>query len=508
MPGIFKILPDHNYCKFIIAILHLMKFCLLLIVFLFGTYCHGQEKCGTSEQHAWLMQQVPEYARLMQSRVIAPGNTARISSIPDTVPVVVHVIFVTNKFGTFGDISDASINNAITNMNNSFNDPDHVNIGIYFKLAQTNPDCYPTTGIVRVDASDDLEYATKGVHHGNSQGGITQAQLAEKSYWDNIKYLNIWIVTAFSDNIAGFAYYPTGSKTVYDGIVLNQLGPVLAHEMGHAFNLLHTFEGSTGNTCPTNNDCNAEGDQICDTPPVLSNTATCDPFAINPCTNQPYGDAIHNFMSYNGCRNQFTPLQRDRMRSAMLTYRSPMLTYNTEWPPPQAPLISITSDNNDNIFDKNQLITFTPVVTGNSTIKYHWLKNNYEVSTSRIYRSNKLVHGDEIMCMIEDPALVCHTLVRSYSNKIKISTDPKHFVSIYPNPAFDKISAWTPSDDIKINLIRLFTADGKLLDTKKIASSSHVQYSLKNWPTGLYILEFTSNKGTDIIRVVRDFKIY
>ena len=486
-----------------------MKYLLLSIVFLSAAYCYGQEKCGTDEQHAWLMQHDPQYARLMQNRPIeSPNNTARLSNIPDTIPVVVHVIFVKNGLGTFGVVSDASINNAINNLNRNFNEPTpgRVNIGLYFKLAQTDPDCNPTTGIVRVDASDDLEYASKGMHYGNSVGGINQVQLAEKSYWDNTKYLNIWIVYAFTDNIAGFAYYPTGTKTYYDGIVLRSIG-VLTHEMGHAFNLRHTFEGSNGSNCPLNNDCNTDGDRICDTPPVLQNTS-CDPLAINPCTNQPNGQFVINFMSYN-CWGQFSPLQSDRMHNAKSTYRASLLTYNTEWPSPPAPLIRIAMDDNDNIIDKNQLVTFTPTVTGNSTVRYRWLKNGYEASTDRIYSSNELKHGDEIVCIIEDPSLPCHTVVRSYSNKIKVSTDHKHFVSIYPNPTVDKISAWTPSDDIKINMIRLFTVDGKLLDTKMIAPSSSVQYSLNVIPEGLYILEFTSNKGKDIIKVVKGgFKIY
>jgi hypothetical protein len=488
-----------------------MKPLLPSIAFLFTIYCNAQEKCGTDEQHAWLMRQSQEYARLMQSRIPDSYISGRISNIPDTIPIVVHIVFVTNWLGTFGDIPDATINNAIDNLNKCFNDtePGHVNIGLYFKLAQTDPDCYPTTGIVRVDASDDQEYVNGGVHYGNSPGGISQGQLAAKSYWDNTKYLNIWIVPKISDNNVGaFAYYPTGSKTVYDGIVLKQIG-AMVHEMGHAFNLIHTFEGSMGNTCSLNNDCTADGDRICDTPPVLANINGCDPLAINPCTNQPYGEVVYNFMSYSSCRKQFTPMQRDRMRNALLIYRAPILGYNTESPPPQAPLISIAADDNDNIIDKNQLITFTPTVTGNSMIQYHWIKNNFEVATDRIYRSNTLSHGDEILCMIVDPALVCHTPVMSYSNKIKISTDHTHFVSIYPNPTFDRISAWSPADDIKINLIRLFSADGKLLDVKKIVSSSLVQYSLATRPTGLYFLEFTSSKGIDIVRVVKgEFTIY
>lgn len=479
----------------------------LINVLLLSACCYAQTNCGTDEQHDWLLKNNQEYTRLMKNRKPVMHKSFRPVASPDTIPVVVHIVYATSIFGTIGNINDSVVFNMMKLLNQAFNEPleNGVKIGLYFKLAQTDPDCRPTNGIVRVDASSDKEYVSKGVHFGNYAGGIPHESLATKSYWDNTKYLNIWVVTSFSDpSIAAYGFYPTGYKTVLDGIVLNYYSThVIAHEMGHAFNLAHTFNGANGNACPVNNDCNTDGDMVCDTPPVLQQIG-CDPLAINPCTNTAYGiNAAYNYMSYNGCWSLFTPMQKERMLDVLYTYRSSLLTSNTELPPPQAPLISIVSNDDDNIIDQNQTIKFTPTITSTTAVQYHWLKNGFEVSTNPIYTTNKLVQGDEIICMIEAPELICHVPVRSYSNKIKVSTNKKQFVNIYPNPLYESITAWTPADNIKIIMVRLFAPDGKLLETKTFVPASSIQYSLGPRPAGLYILEFTTNKGKDVIRAMK-----
>ncbi|MDB5278038.1 MAG: type sorting protein [Ferruginibacter sp.] len=481
---------------------------LLLILVLPEVYCYAQYTCGTDDQHTWLLKHNAAYLGQMQTKRPALRNSYRPATIPDTIPVVVHVIYLVNTFGAFGDISDSSIANMMENLNQSFNQPTPggTNIGLYFMLAQTDPDCRPTKGIIRVDASGDKEYVLHGVHMGNAAGGISQEALAAKSFWDNTKYLNIWIVYQFSDqNVGGYAFYPTGFHTVFDGVVLsyNAAWHSVVHEVGHAFDLFHTFQGADGTTCSSNTDCSVDGDMICDIPPVLQ-TNVCDPSAVNPCTAAPYGsNAVYNHMSYNECRHLFTPMQRDRMLNALHAYRTSLLTANTEWPPPVAPVIRIVADDADNVIEKNQLVTFTPTVTGSAAVQYHWLKNNYEVSTSRVYSTTNLLHGDEIVCMIEATDLACHVPVKSVSNTIKISTDRQHFVSIYPNPFYNKITAWTPSESSTISAIRLFAVDGKLLETKIFTPSSIVQYSMVSRPAGIYLLEFTTSKGRELIRAIK-----
>ena len=65
---------------------------------------------------------------------------------------------------------------------------------------------------------------------------------------------------------AGVAYFPNGGPndgTVIVSSYMNGTNSLLAHELGHGFNLYHTFNGDGGNvSCPANNDCTIDGDKI------------------------------------------------------------------------------------------------------------------------------------------------------------------------------------------------------------------------------------------------------
>ncbi|MBL0138212.1 MAG: hypothetical protein IPP86_06730 [Bacteroidetes bacterium] len=105
------------------------------------------------------------------------------------------------------------------------------------------------------------------------------------------------------------------------------------HEAGHYFGLYHTFEGAC-----TNNDCLADGDHVCDTPPdnstatvpCNSTTNTCTTDADDVSLNNPFRpvaqgglgdqpDMIINHMDYGliGCHTQFTSGQKDRMIASL-----------------------------------------------------------------------------------------------------------------------------------------------------------------------------------------------
>ncbi|KAK2925054.1 Metallopeptidase, catalytic domain superfamily [Fusarium oxysporum f. sp. vasinfectum] len=127
----------------------------------------------------------------------------------------------------------------------------------------------------------------------------------------------------------GYCFFPepnvsTGSSTfIRDGCVIvaetvpggsmapYNLGGTAVHEVGHWFNLFHTFQdGCTG------------GDLVSDTPAQASQTSGC-PARRDSCPNQAGDDPIHNFMDYSDdvCYEEFTPGQKTRMHSAWTTYR-------------------------------------------------------------------------------------------------------------------------------------------------------------------------------------------
>ena len=110
----------------------------------------------------------------------------------------------------------------------------------------------------------------------------------------------------------GFAYTgPTFDEK--DGIVVlyNAFGLVgelkpdrdmnrtITHEMGHHLSLYHTFFNTT--SCSSETNCEAQGDEVCDTPPTRANNQGCGQAV---CT----GAQVENYMDYTPqeCKNAFT----------------------------------------------------------------------------------------------------------------------------------------------------------------------------------------------------------
>ncbi|QNL20857.1 T9SS type A sorting domain-containing protein [Hyphobacterium sp. CCMP332] len=246
------------------------------------------------------------------------------------VPTVVHVI----HFNGNGNISDAQVLDGINQINEDFKrenadttdtraffKPYAGSLDIEFRLAKKDPNGNCTNGIVRVNDSKT-----------NNFGG----QDALISSWDNTKYFNIWIVndienfTGGGGVILGYAYYPSNGNNPLYGLVnrndaWGRIGNIIyqgrtpTHEVGHALNLAHTFNGSCGS------DCSSSGDFVCDTPPASSPTQGCN-LNLNSCTNDTQGPSpfttdvknqIENYMSYDDCQNMFSQGQVARMTSAL-----------------------------------------------------------------------------------------------------------------------------------------------------------------------------------------------
>jgi len=109
-------------------------------------------------------------------------------------------------------------------------------------------------------------------------------------------------------------------------VIANQyaITPVVAHEIGHALNLWHTFHGQEPGGCAelaNGSNCTTCGDYICDTP--------ADPYTGGPYFSNGncvytgpagYNPDVTNFMCYSAppCLTHFTSGQGTRMRNALL----------------------------------------------------------------------------------------------------------------------------------------------------------------------------------------------
>ncbi len=236
------------------------------------------------------------------------------------VPIVVHII----HNGGSENISEVQIQSQIQVLNEDYGkipgtngDGNGVDTEVRFFLANLDPKGRCTNGIVRVKSPL--------TNHQTYQ----RALLKELSFWDNERYLNIYVVKNINGNVAGYSSFPDGPPEE-DGMVVrhtyfgkigtasNSLGRTTSHEIGHWFGLYHTFN----NACGTD-EC-SDGDYVCDTPPALEPNFNCS--TKNTCHNDvpDVNDLKENYMDYtpDACKNMFTEGQKMRMQATLNDIRT------------------------------------------------------------------------------------------------------------------------------------------------------------------------------------------
>lgn len=275
----------------------------------------------------------------------------RMRMAPYTIPIVVHLI------EDVPTITDLQVQNAIADLNNAFANGLDVpgaipgaNTQVDFCLATRAPDGGLTNGINRITSP--LEEFDQD---------LEDSKLKTTIGWDPRHYLNIWTVGFINSELAatydsrewwsrgpvgGYATLPgsiIGANSFTDGVAAAGLGVGLwAHEVGHYMGLLHTFEPTNEQDC-VNDDCERDGDMVCDTPPdsSISDYSVCGGSAPNSScgtdtlSNYSNGfymtdvdDDFRNFMDYgNGaCQAHFTQGQKNRMLFHIESYRTLLYT--------------------------------------------------------------------------------------------------------------------------------------------------------------------------------------
>ncbi|RAJ02222.1 putative secreted protein (Por secretion system target) [Chitinophaga skermanii] len=276
-----------------------------------------------ASKKAALLEEVKTKAFVQEREAKRWAKTA-LASQTFVIPVVFHVNDPVNPYKVTLEQVQSAIN--ILNQDYSLTNADAstidarfsglaANVNIQFRLAEIDPQGNPTTGVTY--HFNDLD--------GRAPDG-TGSAVKSISYWPGEKYLNIWVVSEVEQkgvyNNSGWAYLPDNwvATNHLDGIVYNwrYLGApgigsseagsaymkrVLTHEVGHFLNLWHAFD----------NECNAPGDYVDDTPPTKSNYGGCNVNA-NWCGVTAN---VENYMDYSNCPKMFTTGQADRMIAAL-----------------------------------------------------------------------------------------------------------------------------------------------------------------------------------------------
>ncbi len=309
--------------------------------------------CATDELRAIENQLYPKlqfrednFERDFQDFIKNKANKGAALPPPYILPVVVHIV---HQNGV-ENLSDATVIQGIQHLNDAF-----ANVGYYdpttgadtqiqFCLAKQDPNGNLTTGITRT-----LDPLTDMVMENDNN------TLKALVNWDPTSYINIWLVKEICSissgcGVAGYATLPSSHGNATDGIV-NEAGffgssngnsAIHTHELGHYLGLYHTFQGG----CP-NNDCTADGDRVCDTPPDQSTAVSVCNSPPNTCStddddlsaNNPFRpigsgglgdqpDMIINYMDYGdrNCYSAFTQGQADRMHFFIDNVRTSLLS--------------------------------------------------------------------------------------------------------------------------------------------------------------------------------------
>ncbi|MBF4766937.1 zinc metalloprotease [Nocardioides agariphilus] len=271
--------------------------------------------------------------------------SAAIPTVPDpdfhvVVPVRFHEILKAKGNGG-GDLSDARIAAQIDALNIGY-----AGTGFQFELVENTETVMPEWwNLIGANGAEPRLF----------RGGGKEVAMKKLLSDDDPQTLDVYSAS-LGQSLLGWAWFPSDFTEFaesthgplpryFDGVVIDfrsvpnpegntegdtrvypdgtyEEGDTLTHEVGHWFELYHTFQGG----CPGSESYNG-GDQIADTPAEASPNFLCPDASEEPrdsCADDPGFDPINNFMDYSfdGCLTEFTPEQAARMQFAWDTYRA------------------------------------------------------------------------------------------------------------------------------------------------------------------------------------------
>lgn len=241
-------------------------------------------------------------------------------------PVKFHIIRRSN--GTTA-VTQADLNTALSGLNHEYR-----NSSIRFFMAGSTPNY--------IDSDTFYDFKSE------DEGALTLSN-------DVTDAINVYVPGSilYQSTVAtGYAYYPSRlarSNRLFVRADRLADGRTLSHELGHYFNLLHTFQNSTNSnlalrelvTRGPGNNCGVAGDMLCDTPADpygLSGGTTIQGCTYLGTARDPNGDLyqppLDNLMSYYfQCGSVFTSGQQNRIEDGVLLRTAPDNQFTLSAPP-------------------------------------------------------------------------------------------------------------------------------------------------------------------------------
>ncbi len=252
-----------------------------------GFVCgHDEMRRRLIESDPTFLQREAEYEAEIQ-QLIRDNAEFRDDHVMITIPVVFHVLHL----GGEENVSDEQIHSAIDVLNRDYNKLNINEADPSVDLNTALQHFQDIAGDVRITFAlptiDPLGNCTNGIDRIYSVETLRGRDESKIHPWPRGRYLNVWLTDVIESGAAGYAYKPgsvEGFGQIRDGIMIRhdytgEIGTsnpnysrALTHEVGHYFNLDHTW-GSTNE--PVVGPCGDDG--VEDTPLTRGH---------NNCTNR------------------------------------------------------------------------------------------------------------------------------------------------------------------------------------------------------------------------------
>lgn len=375
-------------------------------------------RCGTYEVMEKLYRTIPglrnavlqnrqHFRQFYETTLRETPNRSLRTSATLQIPVVVHIVLPDPDVITDAQVATqlevlnadfAGLNADSTRIPAAFK-PFYGKSKIRFCLAQRDPLGDPTNGIQRIRSN---LTSSPGLND-----PVKYSSLGGADAWDAERYLNIWVCQtgggligyAFTPEIPlstvplherGFVVTPRAFGTIGTAQAPFNLGRTGTHEIGHFFNLEHTWGP---NNCNGTQTC-TDDDGVNDTPTQQGCTygaPRADSVITDDCQPTAPGIMWMNFMNYvdDAAMVMFTHGQAERMETAIVYYEWLNSLANSDACTPPVPL------QRDIRFERFVSPTFQ--VCNSSINPVVRVKNNGTENITRLSFSAKLGNSNAVI---------------------------------------------------------------------------------------------------------------